>query len=271
MHALRERLQELADAATRDGAIPGPAHALRRGRQRRRRIAGGVAALLVMTLAAGAVATGRLADRPTLPPTAPATTVPLPAGPKVSRDLPGGRTTEDMAFEDLSTELRRCPDRTAGKAELIGYVRSREWRRMWMVAARPPAPGASGLCWTSGLFSGGGAGSFSGVSSTTSAAIPLTASGSGGGDFATIEGQVTKRAVRVRVGFRDGRPPLDLPVIQAGHRYPVNFYFGIFAGSAPRSREWPPAEVAAFDAEGRQVAACTIGPPWNPASACPAD
>jgi hypothetical protein len=267
---LHQHLQELADAASRDSLTPGPAHAIGRGRQRRRRIGAGVASLLVMTLAAGAVASGRLAGRETSPPViAPATTLPLPTGLEVRRDLPGGRTTEDMAFDDLSAELRRCPDRDAGRAELIGYVRSREYRRVWMVAARPPAPGASGVCWTSGLFSGGGAGSLTGVSSATPAALPLTASGSHGGDFATIEGQVIKRAVRVRVGFRDGRPPLDLPVIQAGDRYPVNFYVGIFAGSGPGEREWPPAEVAAFDAEGRRLAGCTVGPPYDQASACP--
>ena len=48
---LRARLQELADAATRDGTTPGPAHAIRRGRQRRHRVAA-VTASLVVALAA---------------------------------------------------------------------------------------------------------------------------------------------------------------------------------------------------------------------------
>jgi hypothetical protein len=264
---LHERLQELADAATRDGVTPGPAAAMRRGRQRRRRIAGGVASLLVVALVGGAAATGRLAGRSNPPAVAPPTTVPLPAGPEVQRDLPGGRTTEDMAFEDLAAELRRCPDRTAGRAELIAYGRSRQWHRVWMVAARPPAPGKSSLCWTSGLFEGGGAGSFGGSSSAISAAIPLTASGSSGDEFGTIDGQVTKQAVRVQVRFRDGRPPLELRVIESGNRYPVNFYVGFFPESGPEY-DWAPAAVAAFDAEGRQVAGCTIGPPWNVRSAC---
>jgi hypothetical protein len=99
-------------------------------------------------------------------------------------------------------------------------------------------------------------------------ADPLTASGSGGGKFGTIEGQVTKRAVRVQVRFRDGRPPLQLGVVKAADRYPVNFYIGFFPGNGDEG-EWPPAEVAAFDARGRQLARCTIGPPWNTPSACP--
>ena len=266
---LHERLRELADAATRDGDTPGPAHAIRRGRRRQRRIAAVTASLLVVALAAGAAVTGRLAGRPDRPAIAPATTVPAPAGPEVRHDLPGTRSTQDMAFDDLSAELRRCRA-SAAKAELIGYVHSRAWHRLWMVAAKPPRPGASGLCWTSGLFSGGGAGGFSGASNPRPVDRPLTASGSFGGKFGTIDGQVAKRAVRVQVRFRDGRPPLQLGVVEAGDRYPVNFYIGFYPANGARGeRDWPPAEVAAFDARGRQLARCAIGPPENPRSACP--
>jgi hypothetical protein len=269
MIELRERLQELADAAARDGAVPGPAHAIHRGRQRRRRIAAVTASLLVVALASGAAVTGRLADQPDRPAIAPATTAPLPVDPDVRHDLPGNRSTQDMAFDDLSAELRRCRA-SAAKAELIGYVHSREWHRVWMVAAKPPRPGASGLCWTSGLFSGGGAGMFGGASRPVPVAEPLTASGSLSTRFGTIEGQVVKRAVRVQVRFRDGRPPAQLGVVQAGDRYPVNFYVGFYPANGARGEdEWPPAEVAAFDAQGRQLARCTLGPPWNTPSQCP--
>lgn len=265
---LRERLQELADAATRDGTTPGPADAVRRGRRRRRRIAAVTASLVAVALVAGAAVTGRLADPPDQPTIAPPTTAP-PPGPDVRRDLPGRRTTQDMAFDDLSRELRRCPGSTSENAELIGYVHSREWHRVWMVAARPPRPGASGLCWTSGLFSGGGAGSFSGASQPRPVARPLTASGSLDARFGTIEGQVLKRAVRVQVRFRDGRPPLQLGVVRAPDRYPVNFYIGFYPANGARGEDhWPPAEVAAFDAQGRQLARCTIGPPWGTPTAC---
>jgi hypothetical protein len=268
---LRERLQELADAASRDGTTPGPADAIRRGRRRRRRIAAVTASVLAVALVAGATVTGRLSDRPDRPAIAPATTAPPTTTPDVRHDLPGTRSTQDMAFDDLSAELRRCRA-SAAKAELIGYVHSREWHRVWMVAAKPPRPGASGLCWTSGLFSGGGAGGFSGASQPIPAAEPLTASGSFGGKFGTIEGQVVKRAVRVQVRFRDGRPPLQLGVVEAPDRYPVNFYIGFFPGNGTkRQHEWPPAEVATYDGEGRQLARCTIGPPWNTRTACPAN
>jgi hypothetical protein len=269
MSDLRERLQELADSATRDGATPGPAHAIHRGRRRRRRTAA-TASLLVVVLAAGAAVTGRLASRPDRPAIAPATTVPPPAAPNVRHDLPGTRSTQDMAFDDLSAELRRCRA-SAAKAELIGYVHSREWHRVWMVAAKPLRPGSSDLCWTSGLFSGGGAGSFSGASYPRPVDRPLTASGSLSTKFGTIQGQVAKRAVRVQVRFRDGRPPAQLGVVQAGDRYPVNFYIGFYPANGARGEDekWPPAEVAAFDARGRQLARCTIGPPWNVRSACP--
>jgi hypothetical protein len=266
---LRERLQELADAATRQGATPGPADAIRRGRRRRRRIAAVTASLLAVGLVAGAAATGRLADQPDLPAVAPPTTAPLPAGPDVRHDLPGNRSTQDMGFEDLSGELRRCQGSASDRAELIGYVHSKEWHRVWMVAAKPPKPGATGLCWTSGLFEGGGAGVLSGASRPRPVDRPLTASGSLSTRFGTIDGQVVKRAVRVQVRFRDGRPPLQLGVVQSGDRYPVNFYIGFYPANGARGEdEWPPAEVAAFDAQGRQLARCTLGPPWNTPSAC---
>ena len=84
---LHQRLQELADAATRDGATPGPAHAIRRGRQRRRRIAAGVASLLLVAVVAGAAGTGQLANRPPLPVAPPG--VPSTTGRRSSRRAPG--------------------------------------------------------------------------------------------------------------------------------------------------------------------------------------
>jgi hypothetical protein len=266
---LRERLQELADAAAREGSTPGPAAVVRRGRRRRRRLAAVTASLVALALAAGGLLGGRLADEPGLPPVAPPATTPLRPGPGVRHDLPGGRTTQDMAFADLSAELRRCHPSASDRAELIGWVHSRKWHRVWMVAAKPPRPGAPGLCWTSGLFEGGGAGSMSGAGQPRPVARSLTASGSLSKRFGTIEGQVLKRAVRVQVRFRDGRPPLQLGVVKSPDRYPVNFYIGFYPANGARGdQDWPPSEVAAFDAHGRQLARCTIGPPWNTPSTC---
>jgi hypothetical protein len=53
MSDLRERFQEVADAAAREGRTPGAAAAIRRARQRQRCLAGGVASLLVVLVLAG--------------------------------------------------------------------------------------------------------------------------------------------------------------------------------------------------------------------------
>jgi hypothetical protein len=86
MSDLQTRLQTAADEAARHGRAPGPEAAIRRGRQRRRRLVGGSASLVVLVLLAGALGTGRLASRPTplapAPTTiAPPTTRPVAAGP----------------------------------------------------------------------------------------------------------------------------------------------------------------------------------------------
>jgi hypothetical protein len=75
---LKERLQELADAAVREGHAPGAAAAIRRGRRcRRRRITAG---LLLAALFTGglSVGVGRLAVRPAAP--TPLTQPVIPAG-----------------------------------------------------------------------------------------------------------------------------------------------------------------------------------------------
>ena len=50
MSELRDRLQELADAAARHGRTPAAAALVTRGRRRRLRLAGGTAALLALVL-----------------------------------------------------------------------------------------------------------------------------------------------------------------------------------------------------------------------------
>jgi hypothetical protein len=79
MSDLQERLQQAADEAARLGRIPGPAAAIRRGRQRRRRLIGGTAPLIVLLLVAGALGTGRLASHQT--PLVPASTIPSTTNP----------------------------------------------------------------------------------------------------------------------------------------------------------------------------------------------
>ena len=64
MSELRERLQEAADAAIREGRTPTAAVLVTRGRRRRLRLAGGTAALLVLVLLAVTVGTDRLSGQP---------------------------------------------------------------------------------------------------------------------------------------------------------------------------------------------------------------
>jgi len=139
--------------------------------------------------------------------------------------------------------------------------------RYWLIAAKPQGPGENWLCWGSGLFEGGGAGSMG--TDSTMPLTPLRASGSSNirdGDqyWGHIVVYVPKRATRVRVLFDRGIPPLELQPIQAGDRYPVNFYAGWYQLPAKdkQAATWQVVRVIAFDKDGRKVAECqaTSGP-----------
>jgi hypothetical protein len=279
MPDLRERLQELADAATRDGFTPGPAHAIRRGRQRRRRITAGVASLLAVTLAAGlAGATGRLPGRMLTRPLVPTVTSPLPRDPvpspvphRVRGNRPPAGSAESRAFGTLASELRRCPGGASVPAELITLVWSQEYRQFWMLAAKQPRAPETRFCWTSGLFDAKGRGGLWGARRIRSPGAPLTHMGGIYSGFALIEGRVTKQAAHVRLRFRDGRPPMDLMVIRAGDRYPTNFYVGFFPQrrTSPAQGGWAAATLTALDAAGQTVATCRVGPPGDGMPKCP--
>ena len=150
---LHQRLQELADAATRDGATPGPAHAIRRGRQRRRRIAAGVASLLVAAVVAGAASTGQLGDRPpgpVAPPGVPSTTVP----PEVRADPMPGKVAAQL-WEDTKSALRACGVGKAAGPRLI--AQGTAYGNAWVLGARPPRA-TKGMCWATGESGPGGGG-----------------------------------------------------------------------------------------------------------------
>ena len=285
MPDLRERLQELADAATREGVTPGPGSAIRRGRRRRRRITGGIASLVTVALAAGAAVTGPLSDRTTTRPLPPAVSSPLPPVPSpplratrppplpdgVGQGTPRPGSAEDHAFHTLAAELRRCPGGASAPTDLIAYVWSRKYRRFWMVAAkRPPSP-ETRFCWTAGLFDVEGRGGYWGARRIGSPDAPLTSLGGIYSGFAQIEGRVTKRAARVRLRFRDGRPPMDLTIVKAGNRYPANFFVGFFpqAPTSAKQGGWAAATATALDKAGRTVATCRVGPPGDGTPKCP--
>jgi hypothetical protein len=268
---LRAGLQELADAATRDGTTPGPAHALHRGRQRRRRIISGVASLLLVAVIIGAAGTGQLGDQPPRPVT-PATTPPPAPDLQVRTDKPRPGSLEAGAFQQLTSELRRCPGGSSIPADLIGSVWSEKYQRLLMVAAKQPPPRDTRFCWTTGLFDVTGNASRSGARRVASLTAPLTSLGGreGSGPW-EIEGRVSKEATRLQLRFRDGRAPMDLAIIEAGDRYPVNFYAGLFpqGPTSPQQVGWTADTLTALDAAGRTVATCRVGPQGDGTPKCP--
>ena len=265
---LHQQLQELADAATRDGTPRGAAHAIGRGRQRRRRIGAGVACILAVALVAVG-AGGRLPNRTTTRPLAPSTTSP-PSNPEVRKSTPTSGAARERVFGMLATELRRCPGGSSIPADSIGYVWSKEYRQLLMVAAKQPPPQEARFCWTIG-WSGGASTGAIGARRVGSIGTPLTFTGNIEPGFAQIAGRVTKQATRVRLRFRDGRPPMDLVVIEAGDRYPVDFYAGFFpqGPTSPEQGGWAAATLTALDAAGRTVATCRVGPPGDGTPKCP--
>jgi hypothetical protein len=285
MSDLRERLQELADAAVRQGRLPGPQVALGRARRRRVQRVGGTAVLLVGVLVAVVVGADRLtgpaplAPSVTTRPSAPtastdpsdATVLPSPTSPpdvsyppdpgEVGRPAgsPPGRVGEQMVL-DVATVVAECEGGAPGEPiTLVAWGKAH--RQTWLIAARPPGPGEKWLCWANGLFEGSGAG---GIGSDGT--MPLTllrASGSSNirdGDeyWGQVVGYVTKRAARVRVLFDMGIPPLELEPIQSGDRFPVNFYAGFYRQPAKDKRPatWQVVRVIAYDEAGAKVAEC---------------
>jgi hypothetical protein len=273
MSDLRERLQELAEVAASQSRIPGPEAALRRARRRRLRLAGGAAVLLAVGLLAVTVGADRLAGPAPLAP--PATTRPagvttsttrpavsiVPDPGEILRPVgsPPGKAGEQMVH-DVASAVAECQGGAPGEPiELVAW--GKEHHRFWLIAAKPPGPGENWLCWSSGLFEGSGAGGMG--SDGTMPLTPLRASGSDNlrdGDqyWGQIVGYAPKRAARIRVLFDLGIPPLELRPIQAGDRYPVNFYAGFYRQPARdrRPATWQVVRVVAYDEAGRKVAEC---------------
>jgi hypothetical protein len=283
MSDLRERLQELAEAAARQGRTPGPQAALRAGRRRRMRLAGGTAALLVLVLIATVLGSDRLTGRPaplappattrpsaTSSPTTVLATTPNP-DPKIEYPSgpPLGPRGAAMA-RDVASELANCqggdPDRPT---VLVAWGKAHG--RTWLIMAKPPRRGEVGMCWDHGLFEASGAGGFGNMGGGATPLKPVEASGasnvhSGGRWWGQVIGTVTKRAARVRVFFQQRIAPLELTPIQAGDRFPVNFYVGFYPQPEKDTQlVWPVAHVVAYDLAGRVVAECqaTAGPGFS--------
>ena len=281
MSDLRERLQEAADAAAREVRHPTAAALVRRGRRRRLRLVGGAAVLLGLVLVAVTVATDRLAGQPA--PLAPSATTRPPAitpstisGPDVSivpdpgevqlpAGSPPGKVGQGMV-RDVATELARCKGGDPDEKVLVAWGKAHG--RTWLMEAKPPRPGENWLCWATGLFDAGGAGSMGKEGGPEFPLRPLRAFGaqnirSGGQYWGQVIGAVTKQAARVQVLFRKGIAPLELEPIQAGDRFPVNFYVGFYRQpEEDKNLEWWVTKVVAYDQAGQKVAECqaTAGP-----------
>jgi hypothetical protein len=269
MSDLRERFQELADVAARHGRTHGPQAALRRARRRRLRRATWTAALLAMVVLAVTVGVDRLTGPAPLAPTATTTASTIPPDASVIPDpgevrrpagSPPGRIGEQMVQDVASAVGAACQGGAPeGPTVLVAWEKAHG--RTWLIAAKPPLRGENWLCWASGLFDAGGAGS---VGSKGNVPLtPLQASGSqnlrsGNQYWGQIVGTVTKRAARVRVLFDSGIPPLELEPIQAGDRFPVNFYAGFYRQLAEDKRPatWQVIRVVAYNTAGRKVAEC---------------
>jgi hypothetical protein len=281
MSELRERLQEAADAAAREGRTPTAAALVARGRRRRLRLAGGAAALLGLVLVAVTVGTDRLTGQPA--PLAPSATVGPPevtastvSGPDVSivpdpgevelpAGSPPGKVGQGMV-RDVATELDRCKGGDPDEKVLVEWGKAHG--RTWLIEAKPPRPGENRLCWATGLFDKEGAGSMGKEGGPETPLTPLRAFGaqnirSGGRYWGQVIGAVTKDAARVRVLFRNGIAPLELEPIRTGDRFPVNFYVGFYRQpEEEKNLEWWVTRVVAYDKAGREVAECqaTAGP-----------
>jgi hypothetical protein len=268
---LRERLEELAEAAANHGRTPGPQAALRRGRRRQWRLAVGRSALVALVLFAVVVAGNRLAS-PTGPVGAPATTRPAEVtassryGPDVSfppepgevlrpAGAPPGRDGEGLVWT-MGSELTRCPagDPDAPKVLLAWGTAA---GRTWAVMAKPLQPGERRMCWVEGELQADGS---SGVGTRHVAVGPLRLTGTQWPG--RVIGVVTARAARVRVLFDSSIAPLDLVPIQAGGRSPVRFFTGSYRQPVQEKGHTasPVVRLVAYDQAGRMVAECQNRP-----------
>ena len=266
MSDLQTRLQRAAEEAAHLGRPPGPGSAIRRGRQRRRRLLGGMASLVALVLLAGALGTGRLASHS--PPLAPAPTT-SPTATSVTRNPaalkkvvkldaqihlgPAGFPDRWGMASDLTSQMEQCEGGTAQVrmwAQVLGGT--------WVLAAKEPLPGKNWICWSDGHWDKGGGALFGGHGGSKNPLKLLQASMvsdnmGGKGVLAAVGGPVTRQAVRLRILFRNG-PPIEIVPLDVGPQFPVKFYAVFYL--QPAKTAWMPARVVAYNQAGRKIAEC---------------
>jgi hypothetical protein len=256
---LRDHLQELAEAAAREGRTAGPAAAIRRVRRRRRHLAGGAAALLAAVLVAGAVGSDQLGPGGReLAPASPTPTRPgFPA--KLATYTPKGSAEAAVLrlLTDGSDGLGACKGGQPGDVRIIATGPLPGRQGVWMIAARPPLPTEQRLCW---MFAFGNERNLGAPVAHLGQPPPLTllvASGSGDPSKLVVDGYVTKQAARVRLIRTGGKRPLDLEPLPSGSDVPVNFFVAVIPW--PGSKETLPVErLVALDHNGRPITSCWI-------------
>ena len=270
MSDLQTRLQQAADEAAHLGRIPGPEAVIRRGRQRRRRLIGGTASLVVLMLVAGALGTGRLASRQTplapVPTTSPTTTsvirIPRAVNKVVPLDVqiqvgPSGFPDHfGMAVgmaSDLTSQMEQCE---GGTAQVRMWAQVLE--EIWVLAAKEPLPGKNWICWSDGMWNSRGGGAFGGHGGSKNRLKLLQASQMakvipGKGLLAVVGGPVTRQAVRLRI-LSPNAPPIDIAPVDVGPQFPVKFY--AVAYLRPATAAGGPERVVAYNQAGRKLAEC---------------
>ena len=257
---LREHLQELAEAAARDGRTAGPMAAIRRGRRRRRRLAGGTAALLAAVLVAGAVGTDHLG--PGGRELAPASRTPTRPGfpVKLAAYTPHG-SAEAAALRLLTHRedgLGACKGGRPGDVRIIATGPLPKGQGIWMIAARPPLPTEQRLCWMFAFGNDRDLGAPVAHLGKPPPLASLVASSSGDPSKLVIDGYVTKQAARVRLILAGGKPPLDLEPLPSGSEVPVNFFVAVLPWPGPKE-QFPVERLIALDRNGRAITSCWLG------------
>jgi hypothetical protein len=237
--------------------------AIRRGRQRRRRLAGGTAALLAAVLVAGAVGVDQLGSggrelAPASPPTRPR----FPA--KLATYAPNGGPNDSAEqavlrlLTDRSEGLGACKGGRPGDERIIAVGPLPGRQGVWMLAARPPLPTERRLCW---MFAFGNQRNLSAPVAHLGEPPPLTslaASSSGDPSRLIVDGYVTKQAARVRFILAGGKPPLDVEPLPSGSDVPVNFFVAVVPWPGSKG-QLPVERLIALDGSGRAITSCWLG------------
>jgi hypothetical protein len=268
MSDLQTRLQRAADEAAGHGRTPGPEAAIRRGRQRRRRLLGGTASLVALVLLAGALGNGRWVSRQTpLTPAPTSTTTPtatsvtrIPAAVTKVVPLnvqvhlgPAGFPDPFRRASNLAYEMGQCE---GGASQVRMWAQVLD--KIWALAAKEPLPGKNWICWSDGLWDKRGAGGFARHGGSKNRLKLLQASRlhdtiAGNGELVVVGGPVTRQAVRLRILFPKG-PAIDLEPLEVGPQFPVKFYAVAFL--RPAMAAGGPERVVAYDQAGRKIAEC---------------